>query len=459
VAILPAGQATQPSRVREPGTVPCDDGRVTERRIRCALLTPEWREPQHRPESFLFACRGLELVALSPPPVGAAETGNPLGLPEVDRADVVLVTSLWYGWLTSHHPERADEVLGALERRADVIVGLDGRCLVALDFPPSALERFATVITGEGIYRDRDLYNYFVAPEYPGANWTEKLRPRRPRYRDADLDKLRLSLPSFFATVPAIRRRSRAVKTVEESTRRGTMRAKRLGRDLGEALLLRVIGVGGGHGRPLEVHCLTSLTHVQRIEALRLLEGFSGTQGIVSTRPDARISGTRFGFRSLPPEVRDELDASARPFSRERVGRLRFTLGLRRHRIGLSPVGQGEFSKRHGEVLSCGAALVCQDLSHLEVMFPFKDRVNVVFCRHDLSDLRSTVEELLQDETLRKRIGKAGRSSFMTWAAEWRAHLYNGIEAHIREALGLKALAGTDQLEVPRVPGSAQAER
>jgi hypothetical protein len=391
--------------------------------------------------------------------VGAAETGNPFGLPEVDRADVVLVTSSWHGWLTSHHPERADEVLGALERRADVIVGLDGNRVV-LDFPPSALERFVTVIKPAGIYRDRDLYNYVVAPEYPGGNWTEKLRPRRPRYRDADLDKLRLSLPYFFATVPAIRRRSRAVKTVEESTtRRGTTRAKRLGRDLGEALLLRAIGVGGGHGRPLEVHCLTSLTHVQRIEALRLLEGFSGTRGIVSTRPDAKISGTRFGFSSLPPEVRDELDASARPFSRERVGRLRFTLGLRRHRVGVSPVGQGEFSNRHGEVLSSGAALVCQDLSHLEVMFPFKDRVNVAFCRHDLSDLRSTVEELLRDEGLRKRIGRAGRSSFMTWAAEWRAHLYNGIEAHIREALGLKPLAGTDQLEAPRVPGSAQAER
>jgi hypothetical protein len=117
------------------------------------------------------------------------------------------------------------------------------------------------------------------------------------------------------------------------------------------------------------------------------------------------------------------------------VDRLRFTLGLRRHRVGVSPVGQGEFSNRQGEVLSSGAALINQDLSHLDVMFPFKDRENVVFCRHDLSDLRSTVEELLRDEGLCKRIGKAGRSSFMAWASEWRAHLYNGIEAHIREAL------------------------
>jgi hypothetical protein len=69
-------------------------------------------------------------------------------------------------------------------------------------------------------------------------------------------------------------------------------------------------------------------------------------------------------------------------------------------------------------------------------MFPFRDRENVAFCRPDLSDLRSAVEELLRDGDLRRRIARDGRRSYTAWAARWREDLYLGIEAHIREALG-----------------------
>jgi hypothetical protein len=57
-------------------------------------------------------------------------------------------------------------------------------------------------------------------------------------------------------------------------------KTKRVGRDRGEALLFRAFGLAGGRGRPLEVNCLVGPTHPQRIEAVRLLEGFTGKQGI-----------------------------------------------------------------------------------------------------------------------------------------------------------------------------------
>jgi hypothetical protein len=72
------------------------------------------------------------------------------------------------------------------------------------------------------------------------------------------------------------------------------------------------------------------------------------------------------------------------------------------------------------------------------MMFPFRDRENVVFCRPDLSDLRTTVAELLRDDDLRRRIAREGRRTYMAWAARWREHLYDGIEAHIREALNAR---------------------
>ena len=212
--------------------------------------------------------------------------------------------------------------------------------------------------------------------------------------------------------------------------------AERFARDLGEGLLPHAMGLAGAHGRPLEVHCLTGLSHVQRIEAMRVLEGFSGTRGIVPTHgaTPTLISGTEHGGASLPGDVARELVDAARTFWRKQMFRFRFLLELRRHRVVFSPAGYGELSNRHGEALLSGAALVCQDVSHVEMMLPLYDRENVVFCRPDLSDLRGTVGELLSDDALRIRIAQAGRRSYMNWARDWRRHLDDGIEAHVREA-------------------------
>jgi hypothetical protein len=109
---------------------------------------------------------------------------------------------------------------------------------------------------------------------------------------------------------------------------------------------------------------------------------------------------------------------------------------LGRHRVLVVVAGFGELCRQHAEALRTGTALVCQDLSHVETMFPFRDGENVIFCRHDLSDLRPTVERLLADESRRQLIASEGRRSFKAWSAQWRANLDAGITAHIREALG-----------------------
>jgi hypothetical protein len=69
------------------------------------------------------------------------------------------------------------------------------------------------------------------------------------------------------------------------------------------------------------------------------------------------------------------------------------------------------------------------------MMFPLRDRENVVFCRHDLADLRPVVRELLDDDSARRRIAREGRRSFAAWSKQWRSHLDVGIAAHIRAAL------------------------
>lgn len=431
-----------------------------------------------------MACPGLQLVALAPSAVGltdrrptaAEEPGafdllekvNPFSLEEDDRADVVLIESHWYRLAAARHPERIGEAMRNLERRADVLVGLDADQF-ALGFPPSALERLALVIKFDGVYRDRDLYNYFVGCRYPGADWTGKVRPRPSRYAAGELDKLRLSVPCFMRDLPVIRRAARArLSRAAGGSGRSMSRTKRIGRDLGEAFLFRAFGLGDGRGRPLEVNCLVGPTHPQRIEAVRLLEGFTGKQGIfiagVDSEPEAASEATGTAVaEDHDAAARDEdspeyymewieasgphllatkrkqwqaLLTSAKPFARQPMGRLRHLLELRLHQVAVAPTGHGELTYRHGEALMTGAALVCQDLSHVEMMFRFHDRENVAFCRPDLSDLRATVEELLRDDDLRRRIARAGRRSYTAWAGRWRDQLYDGIERHVREALG-----------------------
>jgi hypothetical protein len=262
---------------------------MSERRIKCALLTA----PASLYDAELtLACAGLELVALAPSTVrlpvrqtakrqDPLGNSNPLGLPEDDRAEAVLIESHWYRLVAERYPERIDEVMRSLERRANLLVGLDADQF-ALGFPPSALERLALVIKFDGLYRDRDLYNYFVGCRYPGANWTEKLRPRPSPYRASDLDKLRLSVPCFMRELPAIRRAARArLSRAAVANGEPISTAQRLGRDLAEALLVRAFGLASGRGRPLEVHCVVAPTHPQRVDAMRLLEGFSGKRGVL----------------------------------------------------------------------------------------------------------------------------------------------------------------------------------
>jgi len=430
-----------------------------ERRVSCALLA--W----HRFEWLCEACLrapGLEVAALDPRVLGidvGSDGGvhNPFGLPMVRQAEVLLVSTAWYEWLAASHPERVREIFARLEGCAEVLVGVESHDELQLNLPPQAIERMACVLKGGGLYRDRELYNHAVGPRFPGGVWTERRRPRGtgpggigphgtgprgigprgtgPRgavYTPADLEKLRLSIPCFLWVAPGARRRLRAAREDLSAPRRLT-------RDAGERLLAPALAVAARRGRrPHEVHCVGRLTHVQRLEALRLLDGLSGCQGI--TEVPERVSGLAgaepFWHGEPPPRSeRLRLERAAQPYMRAPVNRLSFQRELRRHRVVFAPTGHGELTYRHMEGLAAGAALVCQDLGHAETMFPFEDRGNVLFCRPDLADLRAVVEEALRDDALRRRVGGEGRRAYTAWARRWREHLWLGIEAPIREVL------------------------
>lgn len=377
------------------------------------------------------------MVAFDGEAIGFPEDRNPFKLPYADRVDVALVSGWWYSLLTTHFPDRTDGVLREIRDRSDYVVGLDGPDRFSLSFSPEAMGQFEIVVKFQGIYRDRDLYNYEVGPLYDGALWTEKLRPRRERYNSADLEKLRLSVPSFITDFPIIRRENRVPRRIDPRSRRDfAARASRFARNRLDSLFTHSVGVASQAGRTRGVHCLTGLSHVQRIDALRSLHGLSGTQGITPTQGKSAelVFGTAYGGMKLPLAVSEELEEEARPFFHPTMSRLSFILDLRRHQVVVAPTGYGEICYRHGEALLGGAALVCQDLGHVEMMLPLIHRQNAAFCRPDLGDLRAVVQELLDDDAERKRIALNGRRDFMRWADNAIQILSNGLESHIHEA-------------------------
>jgi len=402
------------------------------RPTRCALLTNfrnDWAA------AVTLACDDLEFVTLSRFRLGIPDAPNPFGLPEVDRADVVLLTSYWHGWLTSRHPDLVEATMRVLERSAETVVGLDGTDYFELGFDPHTLEQVASVLKFQGTFRDRNLYNYDVGPWHPGAIWSQKARPKQRRYRDEDLEKIRLSVPCLMLDLPGLLRNARKYEIGAASTIGHSMsRAQREVRNLAEEVFSAAVRLAPVRARPLEVQCLATLTHVQRLEAIRRLDGFSGTRGI--DRIPLTVAGLEdFASGLEAGEARRALVAEATRRWHPRLGKVRYLQDMCRHRVVVAPTGYGELGQRHSWALRAGAALVCQDLSHVEMMFSFRPDENVVFCRHDLADLRPRVQELLNDERTRSRIAVEGRRSFAAWAGQWRSHLETGVAAHIRRTL------------------------
>jgi hypothetical protein len=401
---------------------------MSESRVRCALLA--WHRFEWLCEACLH-CPGLELFTLEPARMGLAQAPNPFGLAPVERADVVLVSTTWYQWLAARHPDSIDAVFRALERSAGVIVGVESNDELQLGLPPEGLQRMACLIKGGGLYRDRELYNYEVGPRFPGARWVERTRPRASRYAPRELEKLRMSIPCFLWVAPGARRRLRARREEQRHF-------ERLARDVAEGLLSPLLATAGARGtRSYEVHCVGSLTHIQRLEALRLMAGLNGHRGI--TAVPERVSGLPgaepfWHGEPLTGQTHNDLVQAAQPYMRPATSRISYQLDLCRHRVAIAPCGHGELTYRHAEALAAGAALICQDLSHAETMFPFEDRANVLYCRPDLSDLRTVLVEVLNEDALRRQIGAEGRRVYRTWARDWHAHLLAGVQTPIQAA-------------------------
>jgi hypothetical protein len=357
----------------------------------------------------LVAWGGIPCAHVNP---GNGRWPNPYSLPVIERGQTVVVASNWLWAFAKEGRDPLRDVLVPLRRRFDRVVGLDHADPFQLDFPEPLMQDFDVVLKVNGIYRDRDLYNWLVGAPRPDGRWVERVDRRSTIYSPRSLDKLRLSVPCFLGTSRWFRQRTRHLYGKSAVFRLAALAGDRVIEALPDTRLIRARKT---------VHFAGSLTHVQRLTAARLLRtsGLTWEGGL--TQVPTAVTGLRGnGLCLLSEDEREWLRSRIRS---ERLGyrprnRLHYLAGMLECRTVLSVTGYGEICFRMAEAWAMRRVLVCQDLSHVETLFPLRAGQNVVYCRPDLQDLVDVLRDLEHDHRRSDQIAVAGHRMWSDWLGD-----------------------------------------
>lgn len=392
---------------------------------------------------MVAACPGIRLSRVPDELLPGELRFDPLGLEEEQAPDAILLTPQWYLQAAASGADVA-ALWRRLESHCPFIVGLDGHDSFRLWLPADVMDRLAVVLKAQGVYRDRELYNFDVGAIFTPGPDGGLVRSRRA-FSARNLDKVRLSLPCFVANVPWMRAMAR--RQVYRMSY-----AQRLGRRLGDLAIeadARILGAL--LPRAGLIHCLVTITHVARVDILeRLLEAeVAGCYGGVVA--DSRIGG------ALPAgsPASDECDADGffgkrfsdgellglarrlegRGLLRTGIGRFRFSHSVLRQAAVLAPPGYGELTTRHADAWTHRRALICPSLAHVDTMFPFADRENVLFCREDMRDVVAILREIEAGGVDAAAIGRMGGTDWRRWSNDIEGLLVAGVYTPIASAL------------------------
>ena len=136
--------------------------------LRCAVLTAfrwDWAT------ELLLASDGMEFCLPSASVLGLEELPNPFALPPRDSANVTVVSNIWLRWLDQQWPEQSATIIERLCSRFGPLVGLDSGDDFGLNLTPEDLQLVEVVLKPQGVYKDRDLYNYLCSAWRPGNDW------------------------------------------------------------------------------------------------------------------------------------------------------------------------------------------------------------------------------------------------------------------------------------------------
>lgn len=335
-------------------------------------------------------------------------------LPEAREFDIAFVEDSIFQVFEKRYPGKYNRLIGQIRRlaRRNVVVAIAGRDWFQMANPPHAYEEFDLILKTSGVFKDKDLYNYVNGACSTNRDWLSKVQPLAEKYPKRILDKLRPSYPDFISTHRIVRRRVRRLLPHLSILYGLAAAAGDIVADVENALETLL-----GRAPKKFLHCVCGVTHYQRIEVMRLLRSldFSGDQWLTPFKDDFLWE---FGRRPLSPEEKDSVRKTCEEegLVGKRVGRIAFKRNMRGHRVILAPTGYGEITYRHAEAWQMKRTLVCQDLSHVDILYPLEDGANVVYCRSDFSDLREKLEGLRENEALTSAIAREGHRRWREWS-------------------------------------------
>ena len=375
----------------------------------------------------LLASRGNPIVdsiiAYSDLPLTSFETTEldlpyspcPYKLPRRASAQEVVVTSGWLRDMDQAGRDLVNDVLVKLRNRFDRVFGVDEADPFLLTFSDEMMSLMDVVFKINGIYLDSDLYNYFVGAATADGRWTEKSHARKARYTDSNLEKMRVSVPAFLTVSPAVRSMSRRFYVKSK-----TMRF--LKETTEKALRVRPKPISKESPPRNTVHFFASLTHIQRLKAVSMIKesklpfkgGITGIPKTVAGLDELNI------WKELTQAERSQIISELQRAGIESrlLSASEYASSIQSCKAVLSVTGYGEVCYRMAEAWSNRRILVCQDLSHVQTLFPFRNFKNVLYCRPDLSDLIELLEDIECNVHRYRDIAEQGYEDWLRWTQD-----------------------------------------
>lgn len=362
---------------------------------------------------------------------------NNYSLPEIESPDIFLLDSTFYSAIERLNDTETGLLFERLRKLSKLgkIVVADGRDQFALNYPPKIYAHADVILKTNGVFKDKELYNYTSGALSPSKLWGQKveLKPPAERYSNAILDKIKLSYPCMLALVPRVRAKARAVL--------GFTKKDRLTRYAGDMALQATTRVLNRLNLPRAAKLplfIGALNHIQRLEMIELLtqSNVQGHYKIAGAKKNM-IWGTEYGKQKLPDAVVEQIYGRANELSltSPKLSKAAYMLLLRKYLFILSPVGYGELCFRHGEAWQNQRVLVCQDLSHVEMMLPIVHNENALSCKSDFSDLPKLIRDAQAGKYNLRAIQAEGYNRWTSFVRDLDSVLYEGFEKHVLEIL------------------------
>ncbi len=379
-------------------------------------------------KSGILTIRGCYAIdalrATSEIPFASVEVGErklpefpcPYKLPTVCAGEQVVIVSSWVHQAKLKGIDVINDVFIPLKQRFGLMIGVDQMDAFRLDFTEEMISYLDCLIKVNGVYKDRTLYNYVVGSATPNGCWSEKIECAGQVFSQKSLNKLHLSIPCFLSVQKDLRKKIRRFYN-------SALPEVWVKNAIDEIIELTPKPLSRRRPPRNTAHFVASLTHLQRAQAVQLLDR-SGLKWV------GGISGIPQYPTGMSVEARDRCVDELKRLSlliapRNRLG---YRLSMLSCKAVLSITGIGELCFRMAEAWANRRVLVCQDLSHADIMYPLAPGKNVIYCKPDLSDLIEILEDVECNFGSYVDVAEQGYLDWVNWSRSYADHIREGFK-------------------------------